>query len=200
MLENFAKIRVYDPYYDFVAYFLPPFLVGLFGYFSHYPEIENAVLLILRFNIFFQIFIVLVFLTGTGKFLYELVSAILTFFQHAFYKLSVSFSNGPSAFEKTGKFFLSHMQKASGEAVPPQKIYTFLKEDPLLKDWYARTKMTAAAFQTGLGAVCIAFFAFQNDRILFLILLILLLFFVRRSRRLLTEAEVGIEAAFQKRK
>lgn len=193
MLENFSKIKTYNPYHDFVSYFVPLFLVFIFGYFSHYDAVGNTISLTLRFNVVIQIFLALVVFTAAGKVLYEITSYILSFFQVLLYKIAVFFGNRQGLFGKIGHALLSLIPKASSNAIAPTKLSEFLSKNPTLRSFYARIRMTSFSFQTGLGAVLIGFFVYTEDRLLFLGLFIVILFLALSARQHLISAEVAIE-------
>ena len=77
MLANLSKIKFYNPSHDFIVYFVPTFLVLMFGYFSLYDSVNTTVSMVLKLNYFLEVFVLFTILTTLGKVIYELTAYFL---------------------------------------------------------------------------------------------------------------------------
>ena len=193
MLDNFAKIKIYKPVFDVLAYFIPAFVVVLFGYYAHYSVIDNIVTLTVRFNIFLQFFIVLTSLTAIGKLIFEITSRLLNVFTYIYYYLSVFLRKREGILKNVGDRIQNSSIKANRKEVPATILHSFFSKEELFKSWYFRVKTNAVSFQTSLGASLIGFFVFDNNRILFLFIVLILIYLSFSARKNLMHAEIELE-------
>lgn len=198
MLQNFQKIRAYNPYRDCAGYFVPVLTAFMFGFYTNYPFIMEFIAQSRHFHTLVNIAVVIVLFTVIGRVVFEVTSYILSLVELECYKLARQFSSKQGVLRHIGKALESLIPVANGKEISHETIYTHLSKNNVLNAWHSRLLTSSIALQTGLGVFVVGLFVFEQHRGLLFIVNIILLFLALHARGALLRAELEIEQRLRK--
>lgn len=198
MLANFQKIKRLNLYWDLVSYFVPVFIVFMFGFYARNPLILDTFAASRLFGAWLGIVIMLIVFTALGKVIADAMSYVLLFLQYCFYTLGRRFAHKGGIRGVLGRLLESLTLLASDKEVPETALYAFFKENDVLHSWYNRLLASEIAFRTGVGSLFAGFLLFEGMRGIMLGLAIILLLLAWSARQKLAHAELEIESHIRK--
>ena len=198
MLANFQKIKRLNLYRDFICYFVPVFVVFMFGFYARNPLVLDSFAASRLFSVPLGIVVMLIALTALGKIIGDAMSYVMLFFQYCFYAFGRRLAHKGGIRGRLGRLFESLTLLASEKEVPEAALYAFFKDNELLYTWYGRLAVSETALRTGVGSLFVGFLLFEGARGLLLGLTIILFLLAWSARQRLAHAELEIEAHIRK--